>query len=569
MFLEEFAVMPERTNLVTVGEVVTAFLERCGVKAAFGVISIHNMPILDAMGERGNIRFVMARGEAGATNMADACARTTGQLGVCLTSTGTAAGNAAGAMVEALTAGTPMLHITGQIETPYLDQGWAYIHEAPDQLNMLKAVSKAAFRVRSAQTALETLKEAVQTALTAPTGPVSVEIPIDIQEALVPMPAPEALTPRRVPVCQPAPEDLDRLAETLAHAKRPMLWLGGGARHAGAAVRRLMDLGFGVVTSTQGRGIVPETDAATLGAFNLPKPVEDFYQTCDAMLVVGSRLRGNETLKYRLKLPRPLLRVDVDVAAQGRCYASDDFVPGDARLVLEGLADRLQGRMQIDARFHQDLQAARQQAQAALADGLGPYAQLVQALQAAVGTRFNWVRDVTVSNSTWGNRYLLLSEPTAGVHALGGGIGQGLAMGIGAAVGAAVGNPDKKTWCLAGDGGLVLNLGELATAVQENANMVIILMNDKGYGVIKNIQDAQYGGRRHYADLHTPDYAQVAQALQLKHRRIRSLDEVADALQTARAAPGPFLLEVDMLSVGKFKTTFAGPPVLEKEPALA
>lgn len=88
------------------------------MKAAFGVISIHNMPILDAFASRGNIRFVMARGEAGAANMADAYARTSGGLGVCLTSTGTAAGNAAGALVEALTAGTPLLHLTGQIETP-------------------------------------------------------------------------------------------------------------------------------------------------------------------------------------------------------------------------------------------------------------------------------------------------------------------------------------------------------------------------------------------------------------------------------------------------------------------
>src|SRR5690606_9124010 len=142
------------------------------VKTAFGVISIHNMPILDAMGERGKMRFVMARGEAGATSMADAYARTTGELGVCLTSTGTAAGNAGGGMVEALTAGTPLLHITGQIETPYLDLGYSYIHEAPDQLNMLKAISKKAFRVRDAESALATLKQAVQTALTAPTGPV-------------------------------------------------------------------------------------------------------------------------------------------------------------------------------------------------------------------------------------------------------------------------------------------------------------------------------------------------------------------------------------------------------------
>lgn len=133
MFQEDFPVMPNTNPQVTVGCAIAAFLEQCGVKAAFGVISIHNMPILDAFGERGKIRFIPARGEAGGANMADAYARTTGGLGVCLTSTGTAAGNAAGAMVEALTAGTPLLHLTGQIETPYLDQSLAYIHEAPDQ----------------------------------------------------------------------------------------------------------------------------------------------------------------------------------------------------------------------------------------------------------------------------------------------------------------------------------------------------------------------------------------------------------------------------------------------------
>src|SRR5690606_17497038 len=311
-FPEEYHVMPNNQPQMTVGAAIAAFLEECGVKTAFGVISVHNMPILDAFGERGVIRFIAARGEAGGTNMADAYARTTGELGVCLTSTGTAAGNAAGAMVEALTAGTPMLHITGQIESQYVDRGFSYIHEAPDQLTMLQAVSKAAFRVRDAETALATIKQAVQAALTAPTGPVSVEIPIDIQQALIPMP--QNLQPLQVPVFQPSAQALDRLAEKLAQARRPMLWLGGGARAAGQAVERLIKLGFGIVSSTQGRGIVPETHPQTLGAFNLHKPVEDFYQTCDAMLVVGSRLRGNETLKYELKLPRPLYRVDVDSA---------------------------------------------------------------------------------------------------------------------------------------------------------------------------------------------------------------------------------------------------------------
>ncbi len=550
--------MPDNNNPMTVGAAIAAFLEECGVKAAFGVISIHNMPILDAFHERGKIRFVMARGEAGGTNMADAYARTTGGLGVCLTSTGTAAGNAAGAMVEALTAGTPLLHLTGQIETPYLDQSLSYIHEAPDQLAMLQAVSKAAFRVRSVETALSTVKLAVQTALTAPTGPVSVEIPIDIQAALIP--APTDLQPLPVAPAVPSARALDDLAERLAKARRPLLWLGGGARHAGAAVARLMALGVGVVTSTQGRGIVPEDDARSLGAYNLHKPVENFYQTCDAMVVVGSRLRGNETLKYELKLPRPLYRVDTDPANEGRCYATDYFVAGDAKLVLEGLADRLEGRLSIDPGFMPDLRAARAAAEKSLLDGLGPYTELVQQLQKAAGRNFNWVRDVTVSNSTWGNRQLHIFDPRAGVHALGGGIGQGLAMGVGAAVGAAVTASGRKTFCLSGDGGFILNLGELATAVQEKANVVFVLMNDQRYGVIQNIQDAQYGGRRCYVDLHTPDYAQLCSALRLGHTRVSQLADLAAGLDKALSASGPFILEIDMLSIGSFKTAFAGPP---------
>lgn len=557
MFPEVFPIMPDNSQ-ITVGAAIAAFLEECGVKAAFGVISIHNMPILDAFNERGKIRFVMARGEAGGTNMADAYARTTGGLGVCLTSTGTAAGNAAGAMVEALTAGTPLLHLTGQIETPYLDQSLSYIHEAPDQLTMLQAVSKTAFRVRSVETALSTIKLAVQTALTAPTGPVSVEIPIDIQAALMPLPA--DLKPLPVVAHQPSAHALDELADRLAKARRPLLWLGGGARHAGAAVARLLAMGLGVVSSTQGRGIVPEDDVRSLGAYNLHKQVENFYQTCDAMVVVGSRLRGNETLKYELKLPRPLYRVDADPAAEGRCYATDYFVHGDSELVLQGLADRLEGRLSIDPAFMADLRAARAAAEKSLLDGLGPYTELVSQLQQAAGRNFNWVRDVTVSNSTWGNRQLHIFDPRAGVHALGGGIGQGLAMGVGAAVGSAVTGSGRKTFCLSGDGGFILNLGELATAVQEKASVVYVLMNDKRYGVIQNIQDAQYGGRRCYVDLHTPDYAQLCASLQLGHTRVSRLSDLPAGLDKALAASGPFILEIDMLSIGSFKTAFAGPP---------
>ncbi|WP_298727655.1 thiamine pyrophosphate-binding protein [uncultured Ferrovibrio sp.] len=544
--------MPEQ---ITVGELTARFLEACGVDTAFGVISIHNMPILDAFGRRNAIRFVPSRGEAGAVNMADAFARVRGHLGVAVTSTGTAAGNAAGAMVEARTAGTPLLHITGQIELPYLDRGWSYIHEAHDQPGMLKAVSKAFFRVWSPDSALGVLQEAVRCALTAPTGPVSVEIPIDVQEALVPLPA--SLAPLPVVAAAPSAAALDELADRLATAKRPLIWLGGGARHAGEEVRALADLGFIVVTSVQGRGILPEQDERSLGAFNVSAPVEDFYKSCDALLVVGSRLRGNETLKYNLKLPRPLYQIDADPQAHGRGYTADYFVAGDAKLALAGLVARLSGRSKIDPRFAADARNARAAAEKQLRDSLGPYDALVAALQKAVPSDFVWVRDVTVSNSTWGNRLLKIDGPRNGVHALGGGIGMGAAMGVGAALAA----NGRKTVALSGDGGLMLNLGELATAVQENADLMLIVMNDNGYGVIRNIQDAKFGGRHYYADLHTPSFSDLAKALGWKHYSLSNIADAEALVAKVAAEAGPRMLEVDMTAIGPFASAFAGPPV--------
>ncbi len=546
----------ERT---TVGDVVAAFLAQCGVEHAFGVISIHNMPILDAIARQGRIRFVGSRGEAGAVNMADAAARVGGGLGVAVTSTGTAAGNACGAMVEAQTAGSPVLHLTGQIERDYLDRNRAYIHEARDQLTMLRAVSKAAYRVWSPETALGTLKEAVRTALTPPAGPVSVEIPIDVQAAEIDMPA--DLEPIAIEPPRPSPDAIEALADALASARRPLLWLGGGARGAGAEVARLMEAGLGIVTSVQGRGVIAEGHPMSLGSYNLQPAAEAFYATCDAMVVVGSRLRGNETLKYTLRLPRPLYQIDADPTAENRSYTVDRFVTGDAALALGALADRLAGRMDIDPAFGEDLAAARAAAESGMRETLGPYEAILDAILATVPGDLVWVRDITLSNSIWGNRLPPLSGPRDGVHALGGGIGQGIAMGVGAALAAG----GRKTVALSGDGGFYVSLGELATAVQERADVVFLVMNDKGYGVIRNIQDAHYGGRRHYADLHMPDFADLCRTMGLPHRRVAGAAEMAPALGAALTDGGPSMVEIDMTAIGQFARPFAGPPVRKTE----
>ena len=551
------------SDRVTAGDVVAAFLEANGVGAAFGVISIHNMPILDALMRRGRVRCVPARGEAGATNMADAYARVTGGLGVTVTSTGTAAGNASGAMVEARTAGTPVLHLTGQIDLPYLDRGRSYIHEAHDQLSMLASVSKRAYRVWSAQTLLGTLREAVTTALTPPMGPVSVEIPIDVQSAVMAMPPAEELVVQTPPGPMLEIASLDAIAAELKRAKRPLLWLGGGARGAAGPVRRLVDMGVAVISSANGRGVLPEDHALSLGSYTSAPPVEAFYRTCDAMLVVGSRLRGNETLRWNLKLPETLFQIDADPGARGKSYQAKRFATGDASEALTYLADALDGALTIDPAFAADVASARSRAQDDLRKALGPYEAIVDALGAWMPRHAVWVRDVTVSNSTWGNRYLPLHGPRDGVHALGGGIGQGVPMAVGAAVAAGA----RKTVALSGDGGMQLCFGELLTLVQEKANVLLIVMNDLGYGVIRNIQDDKFGGRHYLADLHTPDFQLIAKAIGLPALRVADPASFTSALAELGAANGPALLEVDMIAFGPYAEAFAGPPVREAAPA--
>jgi acetolactate synthase-1/2/3 large subunit len=537
-----------------VGDAIARALADIGVTTAFGVISIHNMPILDAIARQGRIRFVPARGEAGAMNMADAYARVSRSLGVVITSTGTAAGNAAGSQVEALTAGSPVLHITTQVDREFVDRDRAAIHDVPRQPDMLKAVSKAYLRIWEPSAAVDTLIAAAREALTAPSGPVTLEIPVDVQRIDVACRTVAGLPAITVKV--PDAAQLDAVAARIRKAKRPLLWLGGGARGAAEAATALVHRGFGAVTSTNGRAVVAEGHPRSLGAYNMTREAQEIYARADLMIVVGSRLRGNETQNNRMRLP-PLIQIDADPGQAGRNYPVDLFVAGDARLALEGLLARLPDKLDTDQDFLADIAPARLKSADALRSGLGPYGALADMLSGRVHDAARpWVRDVTVSNSTFGNRYVRIAAPHLGVHALGGGIGQGIAMGIGAALAGAA----AKTVTLLGDGGAQLMIGEFATAVEAQANIVFVLMNDRGYGVIRNIQDAQYAGRHVYADILTPDFALVCQAVGLPHQRIGDIAEFGPALDRALQSAGPCLIEIDMVKIGPFSQSFAGPP---------
>jgi acetolactate synthase-1/2/3 large subunit len=504
---------------------------------------------------------MMARGELGAGHMADSYSRVTGQLGVLISSTGPGAANAVGGLVEARFAGTPLLHITGQSAKRFLERQLGTVHEVPDQLAMLRSVSKSAYRVRDAQQALGVLTRAVVEALTPPMGPVSVEVPIDVQRMAIERPA--MLDGFELPMPRPAEPSvaaLDELAQRVKAARRPMLWLGAGARAASRQAGRLLELGFGMVTSMQGRGVVDEDHPLNLGALNgIGSPlVESFYETADLLLVVGSRLRGHDTNEFALKLPSNLIQVDADPLANGRTYANRWFVCGDAARVLDGLVQRLEASWRADPGFAEEIRVLKGRAQAAYRDTLGPYADFPAQLRATMPRDAIWVRDVTISSSTWGHRLFPIHGPRDNVYPVGAGIGQGLALAIGAALGAA----PRKTVVLTGDGGFFLNLGEFWTAIQERLDLVTIVMNDRGYGVIKDIQDALYGERHFYGDLLGPDLGKLASCAGVPFWRAASAEQFGTVCAQAMAHVGPSLIEVDMQAIGEYPAYFRPPASL-------
>jgi acetolactate synthase-1/2/3 large subunit len=535
----------------TVGDLVAEFLTACGVRTVFGIASVHNIPMLDAIGRRNAIRFVMTRGELGGVHMADGYARASGGLGIFFSSTGPGAANAIGGLIEAQFAGSPVLHITGQTATKFVDRGMGTVHDPVDQLGMMRAVGKGAWRIRSAQHALGVLTQAAVAALSAPSGPVSVEVPIDIQRA--PIARPEMLDNFVLPMPPPRLPDgaeLEELVARVAAAKRPMLWLGSGAKAAGPAAKRLLDLGFGMLNSGNGKGIVSDAHPMNLGGLHgngMPK-VQDFYQGVDLLLAAGTRLRGHETGDFTVKLPGNIIQIDVDPMANGRTYANSWFLCADAAATLELLAERLSGRINIDPTYPSQFRALREEARAEFLASLGVYGSFPAQLATVLPKDAIWARDVTQNNTTWGNRAFPISSPNQNVYPVGAGIGQGLSLGIGAAVAAG----GRKTVVMTGDGGFFLNVGELWTAVQENLDISIVVMNDRGYGVIKRIQDTFQHGRRFFADLQGPDLGQLASIANIPFWKVTQAEAFGATVAQSIEHTGPSMVEVDMTSVGEF-----------------
>ncbi|WP_322986427.1 thiamine pyrophosphate-binding protein [Streptomyces sp. S584] len=530
------------------GDLLVTVLRELGIDTVFGIVSVHNLPLVEAVDRE--LRFVPVRHEASAVNAADAYGRARGTLGCALTSTGTGAGNAAGSLIEALSAGSSVLHVTGQVESEFLGGGRGFIHETKDQLGMLRAVSAYAASVPDATQAGRILREAARSALTAPGGPASVEWPIDLQyTAQTDEPAEHA----EAAPAAPTESELTAAGALLASARRPLVWAGGGANTARGELARLLEAtGAGLITSNSGRGSVPEDHEQVIGNFATTPAVRSLLADADVLLTVGTHFRSNETADYTLELPGAHLQIDIEPAALGRVYPATHAMHGDAAATLTAL---LPHARTAEPGWTERVTSVRTEVRANLHDAIGPQAAICDAIRAALPREAVVARDVTIPSSSWGNRLLEMYDPKDNVFPRGGGIGQGLGMGIGAALA----RPGAPTVVIAGDGGLAVHLGELLTLAQERPRLTLIVFNDGGYGVLRNMQD-RHSERRSGVDLATPDFGLLARACGLPYARISAEEHAGAVLTEAIASDGPTLVEVDLEALGPMKNPFT-PPV--------
>ncbi|MCU1806070.1 thiamine pyrophosphate-binding protein [Cytobacillus firmus] len=558
---EQLEIAPGKANEqmeFTAADAVVKELVRAGVEVAFGIVSIHNMPIYDAILREGSIHLVCSRGESGAANMADGYARATGKLGVVITSTGTGAGNAAGSLIESWAAGVPVLHLTGEVASPYLGTGRGYIHECKDQLSIMEGSCKKAMRLRRPEQAAAVIRQAIKEAAAAPSGPVSVEVPIDFQSAIIP-----DYSLEEVNVSVHENSSLSYLPKEVifkvSQARRPVIWAGGGVISAGASkeVQELAErIGAAVITSQSGKGSIPEDHPQCIGHFASFELTKDLVKKSDLLISIGVRFRGNETSNWKIDVPENHISIDADLQAMNRNYAADIGLAGDAKLILRKVNEELAKESFVPSEeYLEEVLSVRKELRLQLRATLGPYEKIADAMRKLLPRDTVLVRDVTVQANVWGSRLFEIYEPRTSIHASGGGIGQGLPTAIGAQMGC----KDKQVVLLAGDGGFMVNVGEMATAVQESLPLIVVLFDDAGYGVLRNIQDAAYG-RQVAVDLVSPDFVLLAQSMGFASARIGSPEEFGSELEKAVERRKPSMIVVDMEAVGPMAKPFGGPP---------
>ena len=545
---------------MTGGEVVHEVLVRAGVTHVFGVVSVHNLPIYDAIERAGRITPVAMRHEQAAVHAADGYARATGRLGVAVTSTGPGAANGLPGLYEAGFASSPVLMITGQADTPNFGKGRGFVHEADNQAAMLATVCRRVETVRMRQQIAPALMRVIEDILTGRPQPGSIEIPIDLQYA-----GHEVTPAEQAPVAVPAPVQpdaaaVDAAAALLAGAVRPLIVAGGGVLRSGGAqrpagasaeLRALAELlGAPVLLSANGRGGLADDHPLCLGNLVYHPEIRALREQADVVLAVGTRLQvGSEARNYAA-LSGKLIHLDADAGVIHRVNPAELAVVADAGAGLAALTAALTDRGDRGDRdiarerqaWAERARTARATVQARLRDLIGPdHAAIMEEIRAGAPRATRLVRDSTVPAYLWGNQMLPILEPRTSMHPTAGAIGPGLPLAIGAAVAT-----ERRTVLIVGDGGFMLHVGELAVAAQYRLPVTICLFNDRGYGVLRRIEETRFGGRTFGVDLATPDFPALARSMGVDAQAVAGVDQFRTAYRAAMQAAGPVLLDIDL-----------------------
>jgi acetolactate synthase-1/2/3 large subunit len=519
------------------GHVVVEALEELGAETAFGLPGVHALGIWEAL-RASSVRYVGFRTELNAAFAADGFARAGGKPAALLLSTGPGALNSLTGLMEASSSHVPLVAIASQIPRDLIGRGRGYLHELRDQRASFEPIVKWAARARSAEDVPELLTEAWRRAQTPPSGPVFLEIPVDVLTGETEMRA-SGLDASLPAPAVPSSAALDEAARVLAGAERPLLWAGSGVLRSGAwdgllevaeAVRAP------VVTSYMGKGAFPEDHELSAGSGCDEGAFRELVESADAVLAVGTELGAETTQQYTLQLGGELVQIDADEQRVGATFPAHGLV-GDAQATLAALLERLP-RREPDGRAEERARAVRDRISAGLAEqGRTLESGLLDSVRAALPRDAVGAWDMTIL-AYWAGAHFPVLTPRRFLYPLGSGtLGYAWPAALGASV--ALGGP---TLAVVGDGGFLYGVQELATSKQHGLHTTLLLVDDGGYGILREYQRDAYG-ETFAVDLEQPNFPDLARSFGVPVETTTP-DALAGALERAFATEGPAVVHL-------------------------
>lgn len=529
--------MARSVKVRTGGTLVAEALESLGAEVAFGVPGVHALAIWEGLRES-SVRTVGLRTELNAGFAADGFARTSGRPAVLLLSTGPGALISLGALMEAASAHVPVVAVASQIPSDLLGAGRGYLHELHDQLASFAPVVKWAARAAGQEEIPELLAEAWRRALTPPSGPVFVEIPVDYLGGETSAPPPDGLDCNPVDLPLPGGNLLDEAGRLLSEAERPVVWAGGGVLRSGAwdeldDLARRLDAP--VVTTYMGKGAFPADDPLFAGSGCDERAFQDLVGAADVLLCAGTELGAETTGQYELALGGRLIQIDAAPERIGATYPALGLV-GDARAVLRELGERIEGRGAGGAKR---ARAARERvAEGLAAQGHELERGLLEAVRAALPEDGVGAWDMTILGY-WAAAHFPVSAPRRFLYPLGSGT---LGYAWPAALGASLAAPGTPILGVVGDGGFLYGVQELASAAQHGLDATLLVVDDGGYGILREYQRDSFAVTT-AVDLEQPDFVAAARAFGIRAESADP-DTIGDALAAALAHDGPALVHL-------------------------